>query len=209
MSWRTTPTCSRKRATPLENFASLQFQPTAEKREHTIVIFGKNNKIPYILDSIKLFETDGNIHPVVIHIESNDIETISKAIADVPVIDTILLLSDDQTTSKEVDSDVLITLLLIQDIAKLHDTSIVIELMDPRHFDIAKSYRIEHTIISNRYVSHMMAQISKNRELYYLYDDLLTYDEAGATIQTKELYVYEAKRFIQGVFPMTFLPRRN
>jgi hypothetical protein len=195
---------TKVRSTPLSDFVPLTFRKEGQKTEHTVVIFGKNNKIPYSLDSIKLFETDGNIHPIVITIDSNDIETITKAIENVPSIDTILLLSDDQTTSKEIDSDVLITLLLIQDIAKLNSASIVIELMDPRHFDIAKSYRIEHTIISNRYVSHMMAQISKNRELYYLYDDLLTYDAAEAEMQTKELYVYEANQFIQGPFPKVF-----
>jgi hypothetical protein len=115
-----------------------------------------------------------------------------------------LLLSDDATTSKRIDSDVLITLLLIQDVEVLKNASVVIELMDPRHFDIAKSYRVEHTIISNRYVSHMMAQIAKNRELYYLYNDMLTYDASEEGEQTKELYVYPAHRFLKGPFPKRF-----
>jgi hypothetical protein len=183
---------------------TLTFHPMTETLDHTIVIFGKNNKIPYIKASIEAFEHDGNVASHVIEIASSDIETIREAVKDLTKVDTILLLSDDKTTSKNIDSDVLITLLLIQDIEVLKQASVVIELMDPRHFDIAKSYRVEHTIISNRYVSHMMAQISKNRELYYLYNDMLTYDESDEGEQTRELYVYPAKRFLKGPFPKRF-----
>lgn len=183
---------------------TLSFLPTTNQAKHTIVIFGKNNKIPYIKASIRAFEHDGNTTSEIIEIASADIDTIRKAVAGLSKVDTILLLSDDTTTSKKIDSDVLITLLLIQDVEILKNASVVIELIDPRHFDIAKSYRVEHTIISNRYVSHMMAQISKNRELYYLYNDMLTYDESDEGVQTRELYVYSAGRFLKGPFPKHF-----
>lgn len=183
---------------------TLSFLPTTNQAKHTIVIFGKNNKIPYIKASIRAFEHDGNKTSEIIEIASADIDSIRKAVSGLSKVDTILLLSDDTTTSKKIDSDVLITLLLIQDVEILKNASVVIELIDPRHFDIAKSYRVEHTIISNRYVSHMMAQISKNRELYYLYNDMLTYDESDEGVQTKELYVYAAGRFLKGPFPKHF-----
>lgn len=195
---------AKRRAVPKELPATLAFQPMDETGERTIVIFGKNNKIPYIIASIRAFEHDGNVTSKVITIPSADIASIQDAVKDLSKVDTILLLSEDMTTSRKIDSDVLIALLLIQDVEVLKTASVVIELIDPRHFDIAKSYGVEHTIISNRYVSHMMAQIAKNKELYYLYNDMLTYDESTEGEQTRELYVYPAKRFLKGPFPKTF-----
>lgn len=194
----------KTRDTPKELPRTLSFLPQTQNADRTIVIFGKNNKIPYIIASIRAFEHDGNVTSNVITIPSADIASIQNAVKDLSKVDTILLLSDDKTTSKKIDSDVLITLLLIQDVEVLKNASVVIELIDPRHFDIARSYRVEHTIISNRYVSHMMAQIAKNRELYYLYNDMLTYDESDEGEQTKELYVYPAGSFLQGTFPKRF-----
>jgi hypothetical protein len=195
---------AKQRSVPKVLPRTLSFQPMDETTTRTIVVFGKNNKIPYIVSSIRAFEHDGNVSSKVIQIPSADIATIREAVKDLTKVDTILLLSDDTTTSNKIDSDVLIALLLIQDVEVLKTASVVIELIDPRHFDIARSYGVEHTIISNRYVSHMMAQIAKNRELYYLYNDMLTYDESDEGVQTRELYVYPAKRFLKGPFPKTF-----
>ena len=56
---------------------------------------------------------------------------------------------------------VLVTLLTIQDLASKHQAEVIIELLDPRHYDIAQSYRIDNTIVSNEYISRMMTQLSK------------------------------------------------
>ncbi len=98
----------------------------------------------------------------------------------------------------------LIALLFLQDISKKHQAKIILELLDPRHYDIAMSYQVDHTIISNRYVSHMISQISKNRELALLYDELLRYDGSDSITQTKEVYVYPVTSILETAYPLVF-----
>ncbi|MCX5775377.1 MAG: hypothetical protein NTV44_03320, partial [Firmicutes bacterium] len=149
------------RKEPLTAIPEVKIAARTETRPISLEKKKKNNKLHFILDSMRALEDDCNIKSKVTLIESDDVETIKKSIADIPTIDTILLLSDEHLPKDELDSKVLITLLLIQDIEKLKHANVIVELLDPRHLDIAQSYRIQHTLISNRYISHMMAHISK------------------------------------------------
>ncbi|MDD5293940.1 MAG: hypothetical protein PHW40_06480, partial [Candidatus Izemoplasmatales bacterium] len=135
------------------------------------------------------------------HIPGNDPKTITKYIKDIEKIDTILVLSDDHLDPKDFDSSVLVTLLMIQEIAKSHQAKIVLELLNPRHYDIAKSYNIDNTIISNQYVSRIITQLSKNPSLYPLYMELLTYDAENASY---EIYTFPVETMIQSEWPITF-----
>lgn len=119
-------------------------------------------------------------------------------------IDHILILSEDDLSPEEYDSDVLVTLLLTQELAKKYHAEIIIELLDPRHFDIAQSYNVKNTIISNEYVSRLMTQLSKNRLLYDLFIDLLTYDAEDSDSETYEVYAYQAKDIIESSLPISF-----
>jgi len=119
-------------------------------------------------------------------------------------IDHIVILSEDHLSPEEYDSDVLLTLLMTQELAKKHHAEIIIELLDPRHYDIAQSYNVNNTIISNEYVSHMMTQLSKNRHLYDLFIDLLTYDAYDSEQETYEVYAYPAQDILKTSLPLTF-----
>ncbi len=169
--------------------------------ETTIVIFGNNNKLKFILDSLKWFEADANTKVNVTLVPGNDPLTIKEHLDGISKIDTILVLSDDFLEPKDYDSDVLITLLMIQEIAKAHNAKIVLELLNPRHYDIAKSYNIDNTIISNQYISRIITQLSKNRSLYPLYVELLTYDSDNTSY---EIYTFPVKEFILDKFPISF-----
>ncbi len=78
----------------------------------------------------------------------------------------------------------------------------MIRLLDPRHVDIAQGYNIKNTIISNKYISRLMTQLSKDRYLYPLYEDLLTYDEDDAEDETYEVYTYRQSIF-ENPLPLT------
>ncbi len=193
-----------ERAVPYVNERKIRFNKILLSEEKNIVVFGDNAKLKYILNSLKLFEADSGSKVNVIHVEDNDAETINKCVRDIKKIDTILILADENTNG-DYDSDVLLTLLMIRDIAKIHNADIIIELLNPKHFDIAQSYNIKNVVISNRYVSRIMTQLSKDNSLYYLFYDLLTYDEFGSGEgETYELYTYKAKDFFDELFPLCF-----
>lgn len=195
---------AKKRLHPRTSPATFQIKKVCNQSQQTIVIVGRNKKLDYILESIQAFEFDGDTKSHVVLMDFKSIQTMKDQLSELSHIDTILLLSDETSASDTLDTDVLIALLFLQEISKKHQAKIILELLDPRHYDIAMSYQVDHTIISNRYVSHMISQISKNRELARLYDELLRYDGQDSTSQTKEVYVYPAKNILDALFPLAF-----
>ncbi len=193
-----------KRALPKDDYRHIEVGETETYNDRNIIVFGNNRKLKYIKDSIALFEKDSGSKVTITLIESNDSETINKSVKNIKKIDSILILSDDDIKKEDYDSDVLLTLLMIQDVAKLHNADIIIELLDPKNYEIAQNYNIRNTIISNKYVSRIMTQLSKSCELYYLFLDLLTYDANEGEEKTYELYAFNACEFIKDKLPMTF-----
>ncbi len=193
-----------KRDQPLHSYTPLKFHHESRYHKKHIVIFGKNQKLPYILDSIKLYERENKTEVKVSLVESNEAKDIEKFMDSNEKIDHIVILSEDHLSPEEYDSDVLLTLLMTQELAKKHHAEIIIELLDPRHYDIAQSYNVNNTIISNEYVSHMMTQLSKNRHLYDLFIDLLTYDAYDSEQETYEVYAYPAQDILKTTLPLTF-----
>jgi hypothetical protein len=194
----------QKRDQPLHSYTPLEFHHESRYHKKHIVIFGKNQKLPYVLDSIKLYERENKTEVKVSLVESNEAKDIEMFMDSNEKIDHIVILSDDHLSPEEYDSDVLLTLLMTQELAKKHHAEIIIELLDPRHFDIAQSYNVNNTIISNEYVSHMMTQLSKNRHLYDLFIDLLTYDACDSEDETYEVYAYPAKHILSTTLPLMF-----
>ncbi len=192
------------REKPFEKYQEFIVNNLTRYQEKTVVIFGKNRKLEYILDSLKMFELENKVKINLTIIDSNEAKTIEEYTKNIVKIDHILILSKDNLDLSEYDADVLITLLLTQDIAKKHKAEFVVELLEPKHFEIAQSYNVQNTIISNEYVSRLITQLSKNRNLYYLFNELLTYDSGEVGTETNEVYIYKAEDIIQGVYPFNF-----
>ena len=133
---------------------------------------------------------------------------------------SILILSDDQVNEDEIDANSLTYLIYVQDIIaekmrkskageleRFHSDSIdvVVELINPKNYDVARSYSANNVIISNRYISKMVVQLGDKEEIYSFYKDILTYDDFSETddYSSKELYVKVAERFFSNktVFP--------
>lgn len=193
-----------KRTIPLQDFQKITFNKDSRYQDRHLVVIGKNNKLEFILDSIYHYERENHTHVFVTLIENVEPTQIFESLEKLEKIDTILILSDDELEVKDYDSDVLITLLLTQDIVKKHQADVVIELLNPKHYDIAKCYNVTNTIISNEYISHIITQLSKNRTLYPLYQDLLTYDAEDAETETYEVYAYKAKDIFKMDEPLKF-----
>lgn len=191
-----------------KNVDSLRNQPKIDYTKYeiskknmyknkNILIFGNNSKLPFILRSIELYEKDSDSKVTTTLVSSNNAESIDEAVKKIGKINSILILSSDDESKKDYDSDVILTLLMIQDIAKIHKADIIIELLDPKNYDIARNYNIRNTIISNKYISKIMTQLSKNSHLYHLFLDLLTYDD-DENDGTYELYTFELSKVFKG-----------
>jgi ABC-type phosphate transport system, permease component len=124
----------------------------------------------------------------------------------------ILILSDDTVPAEEADADALTYLILVQDM--MHNRLVndphfdpagmdmIVEILNPKNYDIVSSYSANNIVISNRYVSKMMMQISENKALFELYLDILTYDGSDAEdVDTKEIYIKKAADYFSELPP--------
>ena len=119
-----------------------------------------------------------------------------------PEDSSILILSDDNADSDNIDAEALTYLIYAKDIIararknkrnEQFNVDIIVEIIDPKHYDIVKSYDINNVVISNRYISKMITQISENYALYNFYVDMMTYDDADTIgYDSNEVYIKKA-----------------
>ncbi|RPI12818.1 MAG: potassium transporter TrkA [Ignavibacteriae bacterium] len=104
----------------------------------------------------------------------------------------ILLCYSDTMDIQESDSRTLITLLHLRNISEREnvDFSIVSEMMDIRNKQLAEVTKADDFIISNKLVSLMLSQLSENKELKAVFDDL--FDAEGS-----EIYLKPASHYIK------------
>ncbi|MCD7981754.1 MAG: hypothetical protein LUF32_05505 [Clostridiales bacterium] len=145
-----------------------------------------------------------------------DRDTIYKAVND--FIDDqdgdtgILILSDDSVPVEDQDATALTYLIYIQDILTQRraqnggkDTEridVVVEILNPKNYDVVHSYSVNNVVISNRYISKMITQIGDKQPLFEFYSDILTYDDPDTEDYTsKELYIKRVGDYLAEVPP--------
>lgn len=119
---------------------------------------------------------------------------------------SLLILSDDAAVTEDLDSAALTYLIYVQDIIRerqLRDPKfdresidVVVEILNPKNYDVVHNFSADNVVISNRYISKMVTQIGRKQPLYEFYRDILTYDdEDSQRYVSKELYIKPAERF--------------
>ncbi len=102
----------------------------------------------------------------------------------------IILLSSSQEGCHETDCDVLLSLLYLRKISDVENIrlSIIGEIKDVKNSEIAKSTKYFDFIVSSNICGMISAQISENRYLMPILDDM--FDEEGSEIYTKPVIDY-------------------
>lgn len=128
---------------------------------------------------------------------------------------SLLILSDDSSTTEDIDSAALTYLIYVQDIIfdrqkknpyfDRESIDVVVEILNPKNYDVVHNYSVDNVVISNRYISKMVTQIGRKQPLFEFYSDILTYDEEDSdTYESKELYIKEVDKFFEdGKIPPT------
>jgi hypothetical protein len=103
----------------------------------------------------------------------------------VEAFDHLVVLAYDDLGTQQADAVTLMTLLHLRDMAdrRAIDLSIVSEMLDVRNRRLADVTRADDFIVSDRIVSLMLAQISENKALNAVFQDL--FDPEGAEIYLK------------------------
>ena len=113
--------------------------------------------------------------------------------------DHLIVLCSDTMEPQLADSRTLITLLHLRDIASRfgHDFSITSEMLDLRNRALAEVTRADDFIVSDRMTSLLLSQVSENKQLKAVFDDL--FDPDGS-----EIYLRPAAEYVATGKPMTF-----
>ena len=100
---------------------------------------------------------------------------------------------------QKADAHTLLTLIHLRDIASKnnYEYTIVTEMMDIRNRDLAATTRADDFIVSERLISLVMAQISENKKLGSVLQDLFTPDGS-------EIYIKPIQEYVQIGVPVNF-----
>ncbi len=137
-------------------------------------------------------------------------ETINEFVDQNETDTTVLILSDDLVEEEDIDSNALTYLVYVHDIiAKrlsenpdfdVESIDVIVEILNPKNYDVVHSYSVNNIVISNRYVSKLLTQIGSKDALYELYCDMLTYDDSGAdSYVSREMYMKKVYRFFDEI----------
>ena len=119
---------------------------------------------------------------------------------EVPSYDHVVVLSySDELDHREADSRTLVTLLHLREIADRdgRSFSIVSEMLDDRNRELAEITRADDFIVSDRLVSLMMCQVSENREISAVFEELINPEGS-------ELYLKPAEEYVEPGAPLNF-----
>jgi ion channel POLLUX/CASTOR len=118
---------------------------------------------------------------------------------DVPSYDHVIVCEPSAQDSAGADAQALLTLLHLRHIK--HgcgaDFSIVTEMNDPRNRDVAAVAEADDFVVSDNLMSLMLAQVSENKHLRVIVDDI--FDPEGS-----DIYLKPAGDYVQTDTPVSF-----
>jgi voltage-gated potassium channel Kch len=200
--------------------AALRNIPPAERKPERTLLLGWNWRAPRIVNELDGYVPAGSAITVVSAAENEDAlrrqcaslqnqelafkvgdttERVMLDSLDIPSHDHVILLCADGMDPREADARTLMTLLHLRDIAdkSKHSFSIVSEMLDVRDRALAEVTRADDFIVGDRLVALLMAQVSENKELNAVFQDL--FDPEGS-----EVYLKLASNYVATGTPVTF-----
>lgn len=189
--------------------------------EHTLIL-GWNRRAPIIIHELDAYVAPGStvkvlsgtpqaemeeacncdeLQNITLTIQHGDtIERRTLDSLDVTQFDHIITLSsNDLHNAQEADARSLVTLLHLRDISEKtgRHLAIVSEILDVRNRELAEVSRADDFIVSDKLISLLMSQISENKSLAPVFEDL--FDPEGS-----ELYLNPANDYVQTGKPLNF-----
>ena len=134
-------------------------------------------------------------------------EPINRLLFDAPEDTSILILSDDTELDENADSSALMYLVYVQDFIRemlrknpgydKKAVKTIVEITDPRHYDIVKGYDMVEAVISNRFSGNIITQIGEKESIYDFYKDLLSYSSDKQGVQSKKPQIKKVSSFFR------------
>ncbi len=160
-----------------------------------IIVASNNDAEPYINEMKPHFK---NIALKFVKADTTDI-TVIESLNPVKFNHIIVLSYIDEMDTQRADAKTLITLLQLRHLSeeKNVDLSIVSEMMDLRNRQLAEVTKADDFIVSDKLISMLLAQISENKSLMQVYNDL--FQEEGS-----EIYLKPVSNYVETGVPVNF-----
>ena len=209
-------------ALPVDESAIRTTAHRAAIPSRRILILGWNHRAPFMISELNRYVAPGSSATIVtdgggegleevrgwetmVHLavafQSGDIT--SRSLLErlgISGYDQVLVLSDsDRRKPQDADARTLVTLLHLRDMFDRggYRVSITSEMMDTRNRDLAAVTQADDFIISEKLVSLLLAQISENKQLHAIFDDLFG-------VEGSEIYLKPAGDYVETGRPVTF-----
>jgi hypothetical protein len=187
--------------------AAVADAPAPEERPETTLVLGYNDNLKVMLTELDEYSTPRSRVTIVADQKApkfGDFEDIdlswergdptSRAVLDAlrpETFDHILVLAASDLPPQRADAKTLITLLHLRDIADAHgvDLNVVSEMLDDRNRELAEVTQADDFIVSDKLISLMLSQVSENRQLTEVFDQLFTSTGAEIYLRDAALYV--------------------
>lgn len=179
-----------------------------EERPETTLVLGFNDSLHLMLAELDEYSTPRSRVTIVgdqaqpdfpdfknLDITWDRSDTTSRSALDAlnaHTFDHILVLASSTLAAQRADAKTLITLLHLRDIADAHDIdlNVVSEMLDDRNRELAEVTQADDFIVSDKLISLMLSQVSENKQLTEVFDQL--FNSSGA-----EIYLRPAEQYVK------------
>jgi Trk K+ transport system NAD-binding subunit len=177
-----------------------------------ILTIGYNRNVAYVLRDMELYVGENSVLHMIVPNEHNKEKLLFKypkpkfsefsvtvgetykyeLLKDLNLLnyDTIAIFANKDVSEESADAETLLTLLHLDTLRKKQkvDPSIVLEIEEPENSDALEYIRVDDFLISNLLVSKIMTQISQNRNLNSVIQELVS--EEGNEFYLKRINAY-------------------
>ncbi len=179
-----------------------------DERPETTLVLGYNDSLNLMLTELDEYSTPRSRVTIVADHDQPDVpvfenldlswdrsDATSRAALDAldaHTFDHILVLASSSLEAQRADAKTLITLLHLRDIAEAHgvDLNVVSEMLDDRNRELAEVTQADDFIVSDKLISLMLSQVSENKQLTEVFDQL--FNSSGA-----EIYLRPAEQYVK------------
>ncbi len=190
-----------------------------EQGQEKELLLGWNYKAPVIIKEFADYVKDGSQIDIMLRDPGDEIrhtiETLDNEIENISInlleknclnrshllsiepfnYDNIIILAStgDDLDAQQVDSENIVTLLLLRSIYKEFgmsdtETKLITEILDSQNYPLVARAGVKDIIISNRLVSMIIAQISESKRIKHVYDDIFQEDGSEVYLKPASLY---------------------
>ena len=188
---------------------TLKKRKFSESHHLEVFIFGKNNKLSFILDSFRQYEVIHASKFKATWMDENELEAFVDEVNSKNSNTTILLLSDEVQDEDSLDANVINNLIYLEGHLTNPNVHIIVELLNPINDPIVKGFSIKNTIISNKIISLLLSKLALFNETSLFYEDLLTIAPNANNVDSQAIIIENAGFIINENFPLVFQSKKQ